>query len=510
MFERKKTFPPTPLPNSFWIEPGRLLAGEYPGAPSEEETVERLQALTEAGVTFFLNLTQPDELPSYHPTLPQLRRDLAPAGQERLPLVHRNMPLEDHGLPESAEMMQEILDQLEGALKEGHLVYVHCRAGIGRTNLVVGCWMRRQGMTGAAAIKALNRLWKANARSASWKRVPEFNQEMYVLSWNGSPDAAAATPAPTRARKISASSRYLGALVGMACGDMLGAVVEGRKGGEFEPLNDMPDGDTARLPLGAWTDDTAMALCLAHSLLDKQGLDPNDLAERLWLWHQEGLLSSTGEALRKRAAVSKALATARWSEKPFSGSHDPKQWEPESISRAGVAALFWRHSPQDALAFAVDASRVTHQSPGILDACRYYAALMLVALNGTPKQDLALEAWRVLSKHHLNPLKSQIATLAQSAILPTNAPRDGSHPAASALHRVLWVLSETDNYRDGLLRVVNLGGDSDVQGALFGQLAGALYGIDAIPKAWRAALLRRDLLETTAQRLLSAASARPG
>jgi ADP-ribosyl-[dinitrogen reductase] hydrolase len=71
-------------------------------------------------------------------------------------------------------------------------------------------------------------------------------------------------------------------------------------------------------------------------------------------------------------------------------------------------------------------------------------------------------------------------------------------------------LSETDNFKNGLLRVVNLGGDSDVQGALFGQLAGTLYGIDAIPKAWRAALLRRDLLETTAQRLLSAAAARPG
>lgn len=510
MFERKKAFPPTPLPNTFWIEPGRLLAGEYPGAPSHEETVERLQALTEAGVTFFLNLTQPGELPEYDYALPQLRRDLAPAGQERLPLVHRNLPLEDHGLPESVGVMQEILDQLHQALNEGHLVYVHCRAGIGRTNLVIGCWMRRQGMAGAAAIKALNRLWKANARSASWKRVPESNQEVYVVNWSDEPSTVAATPAPARARQLSAQDRYLGAMVGMACGDVLGAAVEGKRPGEFQPLGDMPDSATPPRPAGAWTDDTAMALCLAHSLLDKQGLDPNDLAERLWLWHQEGLLSSTGEALHKRSAVSKALATARWSAKAFSGSHDPKRWDPESISRCGVAALFWRHSPQNALDFAVDSSRVTHQSPGILDACRHYTALMLAALDGASKQDLALETWRVLSKHYPKALKSEIAILAQSAILPTNAPRDGSHPAAAALHRVLWVLSETDNFKDGLLRVVNLGGDSDVQGALFGQLAGTLYGIDAIPKAWRAALLRRDLLETTAQRLLSAAAARSG
>ena len=510
MFEPKKSFPPTPLPNTFWIEPGRLLAGEYPGAPSHEETVERLQALTEAGVTFFLNLTQADELPEYDYVLSQLRRDLAPAGQKRLPLVHLNIPLEDHGVPESADTMQEILEQLDRALCDGHLVYVHCRAGIGRTNLVIGCWMRWQGMPGAAAIKTLNRLWKANARSATWKRVPEFNQELYVMHWSDAPATDVATPAPARARKINAQDRYLGAIVGLACGDVLGDAVEGKKPGEFVPLTDMPSAATPQRPLGAWTDDTAMALCVAHSLLEKQGFDADDLAERLWLWHQEGLLSSTGEALGKRVAVSKALATARWSEKPFSGAHDPKRWDPESISRCGVSALFWRHSPQEALDCAVDASRVTHQSPGILDACRYYTALMLAALNGKPKQDLALEAWRVLSKHHAKPLKSQIATLAQSAILPTNAPRDGSHPAAAALHRVLWVLSETDNFQDGLLRVVNLGGDADVQGGLFGQLAGTLYGIDAVPKAWRAALLRRDLLESTAQRLLSAAAARPG
>ncbi len=500
MFERKKAFPPTPIANSFWIEPGRLLAGEYPGAPTHEETVQRLEALTEAGVTYFLNLTQPGELPGYDYALAQLRRDIALAGREPLPLVHRNNPLEDHGTPDSAELMQDILDQLERALGEGHLVYVHCRAGIGRTNLVIGCWMRRQGLAGAAAIKTLNRLWKANARSATWKRIPEYNQESYVVNWQA--------PLPADAG-LSAHDRYLGALVGMACGDALGARVEGKSPGEFVPLTDMTGAATPGRPPGAWTDDTAMALCLAHSLLEKQGFDANDLAERLWLWHQEGLLSSTGEALAKRAAVSKALATARWSEKPFSGAHDPKRWEPESVSRSGVAALFWPHSPQDAIERGVDASRVTHQSPGILDACRFYTALMLAALSGVPKQDLALEAWRVLSKHHPVPLKTPVASLAQSAILPTNAPRDGAHPAAAALHRVLWVLSETDNFRDGLLRVVNLGGCSDVQGALFGQLAGAMYGIDAVPKAWRAALLRRDLLESTAQRLLSAVAARP-
>jgi ADP-ribosylglycohydrolase len=79
--------------------------------------------------------------------------------------------------------------------------------------------------------------------------------------------------------------------------------------------------------------------------------------------------------------------------------------------------------------------------------------------------------------------------------------------AAAALQLVLWVLGDTGSYREGLLRIVNLGGDSDVNGALFGQLAGALYGAEGIPAAWRSGLLRRDLLDDLADRLLAAALA---
>ena len=510
MFARE-VIPPTPIPNSFWIEPGRLLAGEYPGAPSEEASIERLESLVEAGVSYFLNLTQPGELPAYDQWLPQLRRDPVASGSELPVLVHSRWAIEDHGLPETDEFMRDILDDLDRALADGHVVYVHCRAGIGRTNTVTGCWLRRQGLPGGTALKRLNRLWKANARSASWPRVPEFHQEQFVLAWQ-EPDVPA-TPRRAAARRPRGhidQNHYAGAVFGTACGDAMGAAVQGKKPGSFKPLTDLREGGVLGLPRGAWSDDTALMLCLASSLLEKNGFDAVNQAEKYWDWHQEGALSATAKAVGKVAYISKALAATRWSANPFSGPHDPKQWEPESLVRVGAVVLFARRNPAQAIEWAAESSRVTQQSPGVLDACRYYAALLLAALEGCKKQDLALEAGRLLGRHHDKPLKPEIATLANSTILPTNAPAVATPAAVAVLQRVLWVLSECKDFPSGLLRVVNLGGAADVQGALFGQLAGALQGVDAIPADWRSALALPELLESTAFRLLAAASARGG
>ncbi|MBS0614560.1 MAG: ADP-ribosylglycohydrolase family protein, partial [Proteobacteria bacterium] len=320
MFARE-LFPPTPFPNSFWIEPGKLLAGEYPGVMDAAETRERLEALVEAGVSYFLNLTEPGELPSYDELLPQLRRDRAPSGQETPRLVHVRRPIEDHGLPDSHDVMRGILDDLERAIGEGHVVYVHCHAGIGRTNTVTGCWLRRQGLTGPLAMRRLNRLWQANARSQTWPRVPEFHQEQFVLAWTDSPDRAVKSPGRRRQRVHTpqSESSYLGAIFGAACGDALGSVVRGKKMGQFQALTGLKGGGPMNLPQGAWTDDTALMLCLAQSLLEKGDFDPSDQASLYWDWHQDGQYSATGQPLGKVSAISKALAATRWSGDPFSG-----------------------------------------------------------------------------------------------------------------------------------------------------------------------------------------------
>ena len=495
MFGRR-TLPPKPIPNSFWIEPGRILAGEYPGGHSEEETRLRLEAFLKAGISAYVNLTQPGEMPPYDVELPLT----LPDGRR---ILHLQKPLEDHGLPESPAQLDEILFELDRLLDRGDLVYVHCRAGIGRTNLVLGCWMRRHGMGGTAAIKRLNKLWKSNARSASWPRIPEPHQERYVLDWNLPQDA----PAPSAPRALAAATpkitlpgRYLGALLGLACGDAMGTSVRERASSRLGPLADLPG--------GAWGDDTSMTLCVATSLVKLNGFDALDQMKRLVDWQRTGAFSSTGRALGLTPAVAKAIATYKWSGNTFSGSHDPARWEPESVSRVGAIVLYAAATPASVFEWAADSSRLTHQSPGILDACRYYAALLLAILRGTPKSALMAEAGRLLQQYYGKPLKAPVQRLADLTEFPVGDPPPAVGAVAGVLHRVLQTLAETSNFRDGVVKICNRGGPADVYGALFGQLAGALYGVDAVPVPWREILLQRPLLEGTAERLLEAAAQR--
>jgi len=70
--------------------------------------------------------------------------------------------------------------------------------------------------------------------------------------------------------------RYYGSLLGLAIGDAIGTTLEFKPFGSFKPIEDMIGGGTFHLDPGQWTDDTSMALCLAESLILRQGFDPFD------------------------------------------------------------------------------------------------------------------------------------------------------------------------------------------------------------------------------------------
>ncbi len=141
-------------------------------------------------------------------------------------------------------------------------------------------------------------------------------------------------------------ARYLGALLGLAVGDALGAAVQDKKPGTFDPAAPFEAAGAFGQPAGAsWTDDTAMTLCLAESLLYKQGGDARDQLERYARWQREGYLSDTGRALGITPAVARAIATAQWSGKPFAGSHDPKRLDKEALPRMAAIALYFAVIP---------------------------------------------------------------------------------------------------------------------------------------------------------------------
>jgi hypothetical protein len=165
------------IPDSYWVCPGRLLAGEYPRTKDDEESRSKLRRLLEAGVTFFLDLTEEGEydLKSYAPLL---REEAAALGH---PVEHWRMSIRDGGTPMPEEMTR-ILDAIDGALAAGHTVYVHCFGGIGRTGTVMGCYLVRHGMSGQEALDKIARLRRGTPDG--WKRSPETGaQRQMVLDW---------------------------------------------------------------------------------------------------------------------------------------------------------------------------------------------------------------------------------------------------------------------------------------------------------------------------------------
>jgi hypothetical protein len=166
-----------PISNSYWVRPGRLLAGEYPGARDNRQSRQRLRRLLEAGVTFILDLTEAGEygLESY---VDLLRGEALALGRE---VEHQRMPIQDRGTPTSGQMMR-ILDTIDTALGAGQTVYVHCYAGIGRTGTVVGCYLVRDGTSGQAALDEIAHL--RQEIPSGWATSPETGaQRRMVRDW---------------------------------------------------------------------------------------------------------------------------------------------------------------------------------------------------------------------------------------------------------------------------------------------------------------------------------------
>jgi hypothetical protein len=163
-----------PLPNSYWVIPGSLLAGEHPMGLDEAETRARLATLQQAGIDCFIDLTEAAEVPEYSHLL-------------RPEDEYLRFEIPDMGVPFQLSRTMDLLLALRMALGRGRGIYVHCRAGIGRTGLIVGCFLAEEEPSGRAAVKRLNRLWKQSARSAQWPKVPQtVEQAEYIRRW---PDA---------------------------------------------------------------------------------------------------------------------------------------------------------------------------------------------------------------------------------------------------------------------------------------------------------------------------------
>jgi hypothetical protein len=137
---------PTPLPGSYWVLPGQLLAGEYPGEVDPEMTSRRIRALIRGGIRTFVDLTDEGEVNEDAKVIPAYRSILRQLSEEdSIQTTYANIPIEDRGVP-SPWTLRCILDVVDRSIGDDNPVYVHCSAGRGRTGTVVGCYLKRHGM----------------------------------------------------------------------------------------------------------------------------------------------------------------------------------------------------------------------------------------------------------------------------------------------------------------------------------------------------------------------------
>jgi ADP-ribosyl-[dinitrogen reductase] hydrolase len=295
--------------------------------------------------------------------------------------------------------------------------------------------------------------------------------------------------------KPTQRSRYLGALLGLACGDAVGTTVEFSPRGTFTPVTGMVGGGPFGLKAGQWTDDTSMALCLAESLLTKGRFDAADQMARYLNWWHWGYLSSTGDCFDIGMTVRGALERFSTSGEPFSGSTDQYSAGNGSLMRLVPVVLFAYPDLPAVLAYAADSSRTTHGAPEAVESCQFFAAILCAALAGHRKSAL-------LANIRYQPSQEKIVELANGAFIAKEEREiRGSGYCVESLEAALWCFFNTESFEQAVLRAVNLGDDADTTAAIVGQLAGTYYGIENIPTEWLDRLAMREDIEHMAGKL---------
>lgn len=166
---------PRPHANCYWAIPGRLMAGEYPGAYHPDIARLRLQEHLAAGITCFLDLTHPrDSLTPYASIL----QELVDLTQRQA--TYRRLPIRDMSVPNRRQMV-EILDTIDDALNQKQVIYLHCWGGIGRTGTVIGCYLVRHGLNGDAALAQLDEWWQTVEKVVRSPRSPETNEQVAMI-----------------------------------------------------------------------------------------------------------------------------------------------------------------------------------------------------------------------------------------------------------------------------------------------------------------------------------------
>jgi ADP-ribosyl-[dinitrogen reductase] hydrolase len=260
--------------------------------------------------------------------------------------------------------------------------------------------------------------------------------------------------------------RSRAAFIGMAIGDALGATVEFMTTTEiaakYGTFRDIIGGGWLRLKPGQVTDDTEMALCIARAIISNQGWSPEAIAKNFAAWLKSRPVDC-GDTCRKGIRAYMLHGTL---EMPVN------EWDAGNGAAMRIlpVALFSLPDEQLLQKYAIEQAHITHNNPVSDAACICLGQLLHMAICGAEKSRL---------RRHVDGLVARFPTY---AFEPYRGLATGY--VVDTLQTVFHWFFRGKNFEDCLVGTVNQGADADTTGAICGMLAGAYYGMDAIPKRW--------------------------
>ena len=275
---------------------------------------------------------------------------------------------------------------------------------------------------------------------------------------------------------MNLQDRFRGSLVGLACGDAVGATLEFRPRGTFTPLTDMVGGGVVG-KAGEWTDDTILALCLANSLIEK-GFDPADQMKKYSDCVYKGYIHPT---IQKwiGIATSDAIFRHYTTGEALSGSTDPRKSGNGSLMRLCPVPMYCYPDLATTVINSAISSKTTHSSLTCIEACMLFGEMLHKAFSGESKESILFNTVTPVSHPEMVSLKQ--GTYKDK----TDRQIRGTGYVVASLEASLWCFLKTSNFRDAILMAANLGDDADTTAAITGQIAGAFYGYEGIPQSWK-------------------------
>ena len=290
-------------------------------------------------------------------------------------------------------------------------------------------------------------------------------------------------------KNISSEDKWMGSFIGLAIGDQLGSLVEGKPRGSFDRVTGIMKGSF-------WTDDTSQALCIADSLISTKTLDLHDNLERFSKWLFDGYLSCKewgyGCGPTARIAITNFKKSGKLSPVKDQSTNG-------ALMRLSPVPLFYSKDLKEAIVMSGESSKSTHNNTTCIDACRLYGSMIVKAVQGGDKNSILnydSELWNDI------PLEDSIDNVALGSFKEKNPPEiKGTLNISESIEAALWAFDRSSSFAEGALMAVNLGDDADTTAAIFGQLGGAFYGYDSIPNDWKLNLMDRRLIEYIAKNL---------